>query len=111
GPHPFDVTNSTTGSQGQGQSACSAIGGTAIHGDVWYTWTAPSTGSFSVQTLGLTEVDTKIAVYDGAGCPQANALACNDDANAPANVYLQSQAIFPAVAGNAYTIQLGASAS
>ncbi len=111
GPFAFDDTNATTGSEGQGELACNQIGGTAVRGDLWYAWTAPSTGSFSVQTLGLTEVDTKIAVYDGAACPLAAALACNDDANSPANVYLQSQAVFFAVAGNAYAIQLGTSAS
>jgi hypothetical protein len=111
GPFAFDDTQATTGSQGQLEAQCNQLGGTAIRDDIWFVWTAPSTGPYSVQDLGLTAVDTKIAVYDGAGCPSAPSIACNDDANEPNIVYLQSQAVFQAVTGNSYTIQLGLSAS
>jgi hypothetical protein len=47
-------------------------------------------------------MDSKLAVYAGAGCPASSALACNDD-----SCGLQSQATFTAIVGNTYTIQLG----
>ena len=106
-PTAFDNTFATTGAQGQNEALCFQVGGTAINNDIWYTWVAPSSGQFQVQTLGLTTVDTKIGVYDGAGCPATSAIGCNDDANDPNAVYLQSAAPFTAVAGQTYTIQLG----
>lgn len=99
----FDNTGATTGSQGQAEALCSFFSTTAIGRDLWYTWTAPSTGNFAVVTLGLTGVDTKIAVYTGAGCPATPSIACNDDGQ----VDYQSIAEFSATNASVYTIQLG----
>jgi hypothetical protein len=109
GPHPFDSSFASTGAEGQNDAACAVFGSPNVLNDQWFTWIAPFSGQYSVQTIGLTITDTKVAVYDGGGCPAGSALACNDDANEPNQVYLQSQAIFTAVAGNTYTIQLGVS--
>src|SRR6185436_6821150 len=49
-------------------------------------------------------VDTKIAVYNGAGCPSAAAISCNDDGGVSD---LQTITTFAATSGNSYTIQLG----
>lgn len=104
GLYPFDTGSATTGPQGQTQAICNQVGGgSAIFSDVWFAWTATADGLVSVDTCGLTSVDTKIAVYAGAGCPAAPALACNDDACSGA----QSTATFNAQAGQSYTIQLG----
>ncbi|MBK7874440.1 MAG: lamin tail domain-containing protein [Planctomycetes bacterium] len=102
----YDTAVATTGTQGQAEAICLFFGSTAIDQDVWYTWTAPSSGSVTLTICGgvLTgSGDTKVAVYDGATCPGAAAIACNDD-----SCGLTSQLSFTAVSGNSYTIQLGA---
>lgn len=104
GPYPFDTTGATTGAQGQAEGICLFFGSMAIINDIWLTWTAPATG---VTTVSLcpgsgTIVDSKFAVYAGAGCPGAGALACNDD-----SCGLISQLTFNATMGNVYTIQIG----
>ncbi len=102
GPWPFDNSLATTSPQGQVEASCLFFGGTALQKDLWYTWTAPASGFYSVTTCATTTVDTKIAVYQGAGCPTTSALACNDDA-----CNLQTRTAFSAVAGQVYTFQLG----
>jgi hypothetical protein len=102
GPHDFDNTFATTGTEGQAEALCAFFGFTAIAHDVWYTWTAPATGGFSLNTCFQTTVSTKLAVYDGAGCPTAAAIACNElGCSAFAHV------CFDATSGQTYTIQLG----
>ncbi|MFN0008262.1 MAG: hypothetical protein ACKVXR_10165 [Planctomycetota bacterium] len=102
GPHPFNNTTATTGVQGQTEGVCFASGTTAIGKDVWFLWTAGSTGLAQLTTCGLTTVDTKIAVYLGAACPASAAVGCNDDACG-----LQSAVCFAVTSGQTYMIQLG----
>ncbi len=104
GPHGFDNSAATTGAEGQTDPLCLAFGSTAIDQDVWFSWTAPSSGTafLDICSSGST-VDTKVAVYSGSGCPSGPAIGCNDDA-CPG---LQSNVTFPCVAGNPYTIQVG----
>lgn len=103
GPHNFDDTFASTGTQGQAQPLCNSLGSTAIENDVWFCWTAPSTSAFEISSVGGTFVDTKIAVYGGCGCPVGAALSCNDDSCGTP----QSTLAFNATAGQSYTIQLG----
>jgi hypothetical protein len=102
GPYAFDLTNTTTGTQGQMEAACLFFGLNAIHRDAWYTWVAPSTGVATVETCAQTGVDTKIAAYAGQGCPSSAPLACNDDACS-----LQTRVRFLVQSGQAYTLQVG----
>ena len=102
GVFPFDTTSATTGAEGQTNGNCLTAGQTGIARDLWFTWQAPTTGSVIVQTCTLASLDTKIAVYDGIGCPAAGAIACNDDACG-----LLTSVTFLATAGNDYTFQLG----
>jgi hypothetical protein len=99
---PFNNGAATQGAEGQSYSQCLDFGSTTINHDVWFTWTSPGAGTFTLSTCGLTGVDTKIAVYDGSGCPAAPPLACNDD-----SCNFQSSVVFTAVTGNVYTFQLG----
>ena len=113
GSFSFDNTLATTGLNGQNNSpACTFSGLTAIAKDVWFLWTAPTTGVVILSDCGQTTVDTKVAVYDwtaiGSVCP-ANAAAstvvgCNDDIS---DGDLQSRTFWNATAGNQYLIQLG----
>lgn len=94
----------STGAEGQNESACNIGGSTAIVKDLWYVWTAPTTDTYAFSTCG-SFADTRIAVYAGAGCPTAPALACDDDSCAGAGG--PSRAHTSVTAGALYTIQIG----
>jgi hypothetical protein len=99
----YDLSNATTGTEGQSESLCCSVATCMIDGDVWYNWTADATGMALLSTCGLTNDDTKIAAYPGTNCPATgSALACNDDACG-----LQTTLCFPVTAGTDYTLQVG----
>lgn len=102
GTFPFNNSSATTGAEGQANGNCLFFGTTGITNDLWFTWNAVASGTTVVETCGQASIDSKIAIYNGAGCPGAGAIACNDD-----NCGLQSGLSFNAVAGQDYTIQLG----
>jgi len=115
GTFPFDNSTgvATTGTNGQNNSpACTSSGLTAIENDVWFAWTAPTTGLVVLSDCGQTTVDTKIAVYDfaaiGGVCPApltaSTVVGCNDDFSA---ALFQSRVAWNAAAGSVYLIQLG----
>ncbi|MDP6540317.1 MAG: hypothetical protein QF410_12320 [Planctomycetota bacterium] len=101
GPVPFDNGAATTGSEGQSNSLCFAFGTSAVDNDVWFNWTSDA-GDATVSMCGGTSVDTKIAAYDGGGCPAGSAIACNDD-----TCGLQSEISFAVNAGSVYGLQIG----
>ncbi len=104
GPHVFDNGLATTGAEGQTEPLCLAFTFTAIDQDVWFTWMAPSTGTATLDICSSgSTVDTKVAVYSGAGCPTGPAIGCNDDAC----VGLQTIVAFPCVGGSSYAFQVG----
>jgi hypothetical protein len=97
GNHTFDLGTATTGTQ---QPGCATA-----NDDVWFAYTATSTGSTTASTCGLTtsnDTDTVMAVYAGATCPTGSAVACNDD-----TCGLQSSITFSTTCGNTYLIQVG----
>lgn len=73
-----------------------------IHNDVWFVWTAASSGSVEINTCAAGNFDTTIAVYAAAGCPVGATLACNDD-----DCALLSRTTFTAITGSAYLIRVG----
>ncbi|MFN0009749.1 MAG: hypothetical protein ACKVXR_17790 [Planctomycetota bacterium] len=103
GPHSFDNSAATTGSEGQAEILCAGFAN-GIGADLWYRWTAGYTGTARISTCGQTLVDTKIAVYPGTpSCPvSGSAISCNDD-----NCGLQSKLDFSCTNGSTYTIQVG----
>ncbi len=106
GPFAFDNTLATTGVEGQNEALCNIAAVIGISEDVWFTWTATSTGPIVVSMCGMATIDSKLAVYPGAGCPTTgSALACDDDFCAAFSA--PSQVTFNATAGSMYTIQLG----
>ncbi len=100
----FDNSMATTGSQAQGFAGCNVEGTTGIERDLWYLWTATCTGGVTISTCGLTEVDTKMAVYNTAECPSSasSLVGCDDDF-----CDTESSVTFQAVTGRRYLIQLG----
>ena len=106
GTFGFDNQLATIGAEGQNEGHCNTHNGygPAIAHDVWYSWTADATGYATVSNVGLTGNDSKIAAYNGAGCPSdGSAIICNDDNE---NTF-QSMIQFAVTAGSEYTLQLG----
>ena len=102
GPHAFDTTTATTGSEGQSEAICFNVGQMGLNNDVWFTWTAGFTGRARLSLCSLATFDTKVAVYAGTACPTGAALVCNDDACA-----LQSATYWNVTSGSSYVIQIG----
>ena len=102
GAFAFDTRHATT--DGDPDVACLAFGTAQIESDVWYRWTAPTTGLFELGTCGGTSLDTRIAAYDAQACPPTLAIACDDDA-----CQFQSRLLLPATQGADYLIRLAAS--
>lgn len=111
GPNAYDNSGATTGCDGQSDTLCGLESNSAIDNDLWYTWTspaAPTTGLNTpfyaqITTCGLSLDDTKLAVYQGAGCPSGAALACRDDTCGTG----QTTVIFQYTPATAYSIQVG----
>ena len=68
---------------------------------VWWTWTAPASGTVVIETVG-SDFDTVLAVYDGSDVASLNRLVSNDDIEY--GVVLQSRVTFPTAAGRTYQI-------
>lgn len=100
GNFAFDNTNATQ--DGAGDTACDFFGTNQIDRDLWWCWTAPSSGDFAVSTCNLTFIDSKIAVYAGCSCATGSPLGCSDDFCG-----VQSSVAFTATAGNTYLIRVG----
>jgi subtilisin family serine protease len=69
--------NSGGASRESGEPAHGATSGAA---SVWFTWTAPASGSLRVTTAG-SGYDTLLAAYTGSALGSLTQLAANDDAN------------------------------
>jgi len=67
---------------------------------VWWTWTAPASGTVTIDTLG-SKFDTLLAVYTGTSVSALTPVASNDDAP---NAGVTSKVSFAATAGRAYPI-------
>jgi hypothetical protein len=76
--------------------------GNPTYRDVWYRWTAPSTGGFKVSLCGGVTFATRLVVYDGPNCGSLVPITC-----AAGNCTLQSYVLFSAVSGHQYLLRLG----
>src|SRR5688572_1245407 len=63
GSFAFDNTAATT--DGVPDNLCLFASQNDITNDVWFSWTAPSSATFTFATCGLTTIDSRIAIYDG----------------------------------------------
>lgn len=103
----FPYSNLFATTDGAANAACTFLGSSQILNDVWYCWTADCTGTATLTNCGLSLGDSKVAVYDGCGCPatMGNLLACSDDECGILGnkAFLQ----FDAVAGQQYLIRIG----
>ncbi|PYK65642.1 MAG: hypothetical protein DME21_00610 [Verrucomicrobia bacterium] len=67
---------------------------------VWYRWTAPLSGSATIDTLG-SDFDTLLGVYTGNSVSSLTTIASNDDIS---STIWQSRVNFTAMAGATYQI-------
>ncbi len=105
GTGTFPFNNSLATTDGPIHPECVNAGGDEqITKDLWFCWNSTCNGTTFVRTCGQTDVDTKIAVYDGCECPpsQEALLDCGDD-----RCDLQSTGVFPTVVARSYLIRLG----
>ena len=101
GIFPFTTEDANTDGE---TGACGVAG--QVWNDVWFRWTPPGAGLYSVSTCDGTSLDTVIAIYPGADCPSDDPLVCANN-----SCGLQSQATFVAAGGNPLFIRLGANLS
>ncbi len=73
---------------------------------VWYSWTAPTTGTFSFTTLGGDLHDTFLGLYTGTTLANLVLIAFDDDIDVEAGNY-DSSLVVPVTAGTTYHIQVG----
>jgi fibronectin type 3 domain-containing protein len=77
-------------------------GNTGGH-SVWWTWTAPTAGTVTIDTIG-SNFDTLLGVYTGAAVNALTTIASNDDS--PAGGTTTSKVTFTATAGTTYQIAI-----
>jgi hypothetical protein len=101
GALPQTRTQSTVGATAEANESASCL---SVESSVWFSWTAPNTGSVLANTTG-SDFDTQLAVFTGSSLGSLNELACNDDID-PDNGNFASQVTFNAIAGTAYRIMV-----
>jgi hypothetical protein len=97
------VSGNNTGATDNGDATC----GFNTGNDVWFTFQAPTTGTYSLDTCG-SNFDTVISVHSACPGTTGNQIVCDDDAgsNGSCPFTLQSYLTFAGVAGTTYTIRL-----
>jgi hypothetical protein len=103
------LTGSSVSATGDNRAATSETSepnpaGVSGSKSVWWTWTAPSSGQFTINTSG-SSFDTTLGVYTGSSVTSLTLVAENDDANFDAGD-LTSFVTINAVAGTRYHIQV-----
>jgi hypothetical protein len=103
----FRFQNRAASTDGLPHTACISRGEDQIERDLWACWSAPCDGAVFIRTCHVTDLDTKIAVYDGCACPatQERLRTCNDNGCGPQ--MNQSLVMFEAVRARRYLIRVG----
>lgn len=78
--------------------------GVAGNGSLWWSWTAPRSGSTTIDTTG-SAIDTLLAVYTGSTIDALTSVAVNDDES---GTLTSSKVTFTAKAGTIYQIAVDA---
>jgi len=90
-------------------SPCPSSGSDSIFYDIWFVHTATFTGELRWSLCGMTDFDSRIAIYNaGAVCPltDADLMDCNEDGPAACTNF-ESELDFDAVAGETYMLRIG----
>jgi len=104
GTHNFTTVAATT--DGPTHTACNYFGNNQITNDIWFNYPSLCTGVLTVTTCNTGGFDTKLAIYDGAGCTNLDSrlMACDDDT---AGCGTTTTLVVNIVSGQNYTIRLG----
>jgi hypothetical protein len=70
----------TVGATNDGTSPCPTATAARTRPDVWYTFTAPSAGTLTLDTCVSSPTDTVMSIHSGCPGNASNLIACNDDA-------------------------------
>jgi hypothetical protein len=103
GETAFNTAGATTDGPDE-PAACNFFDYTHIESDIWFCYQATCTGKVVMSLCG-SEYDTKMAVYEGCGCPVAGPIACDDDGCG--FVGSPSRVEFQATLGQSYLIRIG----
>ena len=98
GNNPFDTNGSTTDGPNPTDVSCGAFG-SSFFNDVWFSFTAPAAGNYTVSLCSAATWDTRLDIYDGCG---GTIVVCNDDFCG-----LTSEVTLAATAGTSYRIRIG----
>lgn len=106
GSQPVNSLGATTDGPDE-PTLCEYYGLTQVESDIWFCYQATCTGEAVISLCG-SNFDTKMAVYAGCQCPDADsAIACSDDDCGSAPQNLQSRVAVNVVAGQSYMIRIG----
>ena len=97
-----DVTVTGDNRNATAESGEPSPAGTSGGKSVWWTWTAPATGTVTISTAG-SGFDTTLGVYIGDSPTTLQLVADNDDENYNSGLYT-SRVTFTATAGTKYQI-------
>ncbi|MGE3108595.1 MAG: hypothetical protein AB7G11_08435 [Phycisphaerales bacterium] len=97
---------STVGATTDGPTPTTCGTGNQIANDIWFTYTACTSGSHTVNTCTGGSFDSVMAVYTGA-CASLTQVACNDDAAGCGSGGLSSSITWTATSGTTYRIRVG----
>ncbi|HWU87870.1 MAG TPA: lysyl oxidase family protein [Kofleriaceae bacterium] len=108
GSTAFTTLYATT--DGPAHAACNQFSNNQVGQDVWFRYQAECSGTVTFSTCGTATYDTKIAVYEQAGCDNLDAriLGCVDDTTGCGTT---STVAIAATQGQQYLIRLGGYAS
>ncbi|NNE72197.1 MAG: hypothetical protein HKN26_00870 [Acidimicrobiales bacterium] len=81
---------------------CTSPGGVGTGNSAWWTWTAPASGSVTMDTNG-SDFDTHIAIYTGADLNSEVIVACDNNSGLDG---LDSSVTFSAAVGTTYHVQV-----
>ncbi|MCH2149626.1 MAG: hypothetical protein MK095_09355, partial [Phycisphaerales bacterium] len=101
GEYDFQTLTATT--DGQTHEECKFDGQT--YNDIWFRYTATSTGLLIVSTCNQVDYDTDLVLYEGWDCYEFDMINCNDDGSGCAGYssYMET----PVTEGTQYMIRLG----
>ena len=99
-----EVDTFCTGTDGADPpTICDSFGSVTIYNDLFYRWTVPTDGDWSVSTCNQATFDTRLAAFDACG---GALVACNDDGDGCAG-FSSLMSLPGLTAGTELIIQLG----
>ena len=106
GANPFDSTGFTSSSEPAPTGCPNSFGD--IENDIWFSYTASSDGTLSIDTCDPASFDTDLALYTGA-CGALTLVACDGDGGSASGCQIFDSAIsgISVNGGESYLIRVG----